>query len=172
LVSAQIQYTTGMGLAGGTLANGWRATLFKDWTVASQVSAGSGLPETPIYPAPVTGTGLTGSIRPEYTGAPLYAAPSGLFLNPAAFTAPPIGQWGNAGRNLITGPGQFSLNASMGRTFRVGDRLNLDLRVDSVNALNHVVFTAWNTTVTNAQFGLPASANSMRSLKTTLRLSF
>jgi hypothetical protein len=172
LVNFQIQYTTGMGLAGGTLANGRRATLLKDWTFASQITAGSGLPETPIYPAPVTGTGLTGSIRPEYTGAPLYAAPSGLFLNPAAFTAPPAGQWGNAGRNSITGPSQFSLNASMGRTFRVNDRLNLDLRVDSQNALNHVVFTAWDTTVTSAQFGLPASANAMRTLKTTLRLRF
>jgi hypothetical protein len=41
-----------------------------------------------------------------------------------------------------------------------------------VNALNHVVFTSWNTTVTNAQFGLPVAADAMRSLQTTLRLRF
>ena len=93
-------------------------------------------------------------------------------LNPAAYSAPLAGQWGNAGRNSITGPMQFSLNASIGRTFRLKDRLNLDLRVDSTNALNHVSYTGWNTTVNSSQFGLAAGANAMRSLQTTLRLRF
>ena len=172
LVSVQMQYTTGMGLTGGTLLSGWRGTLFKDWTFATLITAGSGLPLTPIYLAAVNGTGVTGSIRPQYTGAPLYSAPQGLFLNPAAYTAPLTGQWGNAGRNSITGPAQFSLNASMGRTFRVNDRLNLDLRIDSTNALNNVTFTNWNTTVTSAQFGAATAANVMRSVQTTLRLRF
>jgi hypothetical protein len=127
---------------------------------------------TPIYLTAVTGTGVTGSIRPEYTGAPLYAAPPGFFLNPAAYVAPPAGQWGNAGRDTITGPTQFTLNASLGRVFRLNDRLNLELRADATNALNHVNFAAWNTTVTSAQFGLPTTANAMRSMQTTLRLRF
>ena len=55
------------------------------------------------------------------------------------------------------------------RTFRLSDRFNLDLRVDATNALNHVTFTAWNTTVNSPQFGLPAAANAMRSMQTTLR---
>ena len=114
-----MQYTTGMGLGGETLLRGWKGTLFKEWTFLTQITVGSGLPETPIYLAAVPGTGVTGSIRPDYTGAPLYAAPSGLFLNPAAYTAPLPGQWGNAGRNSIIGPAQFTLNASMGRTFRL-----------------------------------------------------
>jgi hypothetical protein len=60
----------------------------------------------------------------------------------------------------------------LGRTFRVSDRLNLDFRIDSINALNHVNFTAWNTTVDSPQFGLPAAANAMRSIQMTLRLRF
>jgi hypothetical protein len=144
----------------------------KEWTFATQITIGSGFPETPIYLAPVEGTGVTGPIRPEYTGAPLYSAPSGFFLNPAAYTAPITGQWGNAGRNTITGPAQFTLNASMGRTFRLSDRFNLDVRVDSTNALNHVSFTSWNTVVNNAQFGLPAAANPMRALQASLRVRF
>jgi hypothetical protein len=167
-----MQYTTGMGLAGGTLLSGWRGALSKEWTFATQITAGSGLPQSPLYLAPVQGTGVTGTIRPNYTGAPLYAAPPGHFLNPAAYTPPLLGEWGNAGRNSITGPAQFTLNASLGRTFRLGDRFNLDLRVDSINALNRVNFTAWNTTVNSAQFGLPAAANAMRSVQTTLRLRF
>jgi hypothetical protein len=171
-LNLQLQYTTGMGLKGGTLLSGWKGELFKEWTFATVVTAGSGLPETPIYFATVPGTGVTGTIRPEYTGASLYGAPPGFFLNPAAYSAPLPGEWGNAGRDSIRGPAQFSLNASAGRTFRLSDRLNLDLRMDSTNALNHVNFTAWNTIVNNAQFGVPIAANSMRATQMTVRLRF
>ena len=172
LLNLQMQYTTGMGLAGGSLLRGSKGTLLKEWTFLTQITLGSGLPETPIYLAAVPGTGVTGSIRPEATGARLYAAPSGLFLNPAAYTAPSPGQWGNAGRDSIIGPDQFALNVSIGRTFRLKGRFNLDLRLDSTNFLNHVTYTSWNTTFANAQFGLPAAANAMRSMQSSLRLRF
>ena len=172
LLSLQTQYTTGVGLGGGTLVGGWKGALLKDWTFATQITAGSGLPQTPVYLAPTPGTGVSGTIRPDYNGAPLYAGSPGLFLNPAAYSAPLPGHWGNAGRDSITGPSQFILNASVGRTFRLTDRLNLDLRIDSANALNHVSYTAWITTINSAQFGLPVAANAMRTLQTTLRLRF
>ena len=154
------------------MVKGWRGALFKEWTVTSQINAGSGFPLTPVYPLAVRGTGVTGPVRPDYTGADVNAAPAGLHLNPAAYVAPAPGHWGNAGRNSITGPSQFTLNASLSRTFRMTDRINLDLRVDANNALNHVTFPSWNTTVGNAQFGLPTVANPMRSLQTTLRWRF
>ena len=172
LLTGMIQYTPGMGLRGGALANGWRATLLKEWTIGSQLTTGSGLPLTPVYLAAVRGTGVTGSIRPDYTGASLYDAPAGFFLNPAAYTTPGGGRWGNAGRNSITGPSQFVLNASLGRTFRSTDRISIDLRVDAANALNYVTFPSWNTIAGNAQFGLPNVANPMRTVQTALRLRF
>ncbi len=171
-VGFQMQYTTGMGLHGGTLVNGWRGTLLKQWTALTQITAGTGLPLTPVYPFPSGGTGVTGYVRPQVTGAPVYTAPPGLFLNPSAFAAPPPGQWGNAGRNSITGPAQFVLSASLGRTFQMSDRFSLDLRVDATNALNHVTYPSWNTMVTGALFGLPPVANAMRTLQTTLRVRF
>jgi trimeric autotransporter adhesin len=172
LLNTQLQYTTGMGLGGETLLRGWKGALFKEWTFLTQITVGSGLPETPIYLAAVPGTGVTGTIRPHFTGAQLYAAPPGLFLNPAAYTAPSPGQWGDAGRNSIMGPAQFTLNASMGRTFRLNSRFNLDLRVDSANLLNHVTFTSWDAAANSTQFGLPAGANRMRSLQTAVRVRF
>lgn len=172
VVSATLQYTTGMGVAGGTLMGGWRGATFKDWTFVLTPTAGTGMPLTPVYLAAVSGTGITGSIRPDYTGAPLYSATGGRNLNPAAYTAPLAGQWGNAGRNSITGPAQFNVNASMARTFRVTDRWNADLRFDATNVLNHVTYPNWVTTVTSTQFGLPLSANAMRALQLTLRLRF
>jgi trimeric autotransporter adhesin len=172
LLSLQMQYTTGMGLRGGSLVSGWRGAMFKEWTVSTQVTAGTGLPLTPVYLASVKGTGVTGSIRPDYTGAPVHDAPPGLFLNPAAYAAPPSGRWGNAGRNSITGPNQFTMNASMARTFRLTDRYSADLRIDAANALNHPTFPSWVTVISSAQFGLQNPANAMRSVQTTFRLRF
>jgi hypothetical protein len=171
LLSVTMQYTSGMGLRGGSLVSGWRGTLLKEWTTSTQITAGSGLPLTPVYQAVIAGTGVTG-IRPNYTGAPLYDAPSGLFLNPAAYTAPTSGHWGNAGRNTIIGPQQFTMNASLGRTFRLNDRYSADLRIDAANALNHPTFPNWVTVISSAQFGLPNPANPMRSVQTTIRLRF
>jgi hypothetical protein len=171
-VSFQMQYTTGMGLHGGTLVNGWRGALYKQWTAVTTITAGTGLPLTPVYPFNSAGTGFTGYLRPQVTGAPLYAAPAGLFLNPAAFAPPIPGQFGNAGRNSITGPAQFVLGASLARTFQLSDRFSLDLRFDANNALNHVTYPTWNTTVTGGLFGLPPYANAMRTLQTSLRVRF
>jgi hypothetical protein len=172
LLNATAQYTSGQGLGGGTLMSGWRGTLLKEWTVATQITAGSGLPETPIYLAAVPGTGFTGTIRPNATGSNLYAAPAGLHLNPAAYTAPASGQWGTAGRDSISGPGQFTMTASLSRTLRLKDKWNLDLRLDSTNLLNHVTYTSWNSVVNGSTFGLPAAANAMRSIQINARLRY
>jgi hypothetical protein len=172
VVTFQMQYTTGQGIGGGTLLNGWRGTLFKEWTITTNVSAGTGNPLTPSIFSPLRGTGFTGPIRPDFTGAPLYTAAG--YVNPLAFTTPASGQWGNAGRNTITGPDQFAMSASFARTFRFKDRYNLDARIDATNVLNHVTFSAYNTTVNSPQFGLfnPATAGAMRSVQTTIRLRF
>jgi trimeric autotransporter adhesin len=166
------QYTSGEGLRGGDLMNGWGGRLLKEWTVLGQLSAGSGMPETPVYLAAVPGAGYTGTIRPSLTGAPIYTARGQLHLNDAAFAAPAPGTWGTAGRDSITGPNQFSLNSSLARTFRPGGKWYLDARIDATNVFNHAEFTSWNSTVNSAQFGLPVAANAMRSLQTTVRLRF
>ena len=176
LLTTSFQYSTGMGLGGGTLLSGWRGRVYKEWTVGGTIVAGSGLPETPVYLAAANGSGVTGNLRPNRTSEPLYSAASGHFLNAAAYTAPQAGQWGNAGRDSITGPGSLTFNASLSRTFRIIKSYNLDIRVDATNLLNHAVFTSYNTTIdpslSNPVFGLPTSTNSMRSLQTTARVRF
>ncbi len=171
LLNVTVQYTTGMGKGGGTLLSGWRGKVYKEWTVQTQINAGSGLPETPLDAAVVV-AGYSAFVRPNVTGAPLYATVGNRVLNPAAYAAPGAGQWGNARRNSITGPEQFTLNAAMVRTFRLPEKLNLDLQVAATNALNHVTYASWVTNINSTQFGVPAAANVMRSLETSLRLRF
>lgn len=172
MTSAMATYTTGMGLRGGALANGRLATLLRDWTFGTQLTAGSGLPLTPILPRLVPGTGVSGILRPDYTGADVYAASGGIHLNPAAWSIPQSGQWGNAGRNTITGPAQFSMGASLARTFRSSERISYDFRLEAANVLNTVTYPSWNTVIGNAQFGLPNSANPMRSVQAIFRARF
>jgi hypothetical protein len=171
VLSASFEYTTGIGVSGGALLTGLKGSLFKGWTFTGQLVSGSGLPLTPMYLTSVRGTGVTGTIRADLTGASTIA-PDGYYLNPSAYLPPAPGQWGNAGRNSVTGPAQFSLNAGISRTFQWGERLNLDWRVEAINVLNRVTYSAVNTLVGSPQFGLPTSANPMRKLQTSLRLRF
>jgi len=158
LVTAQVEYS-GRGL-------------LRDWTFTSQLNAGSGLPLTPVYLTSLAGTGLTGSLRADYTGAPIDAAPDGYYANPAAFVLPRAGEWGNAARNSITGPPLFSLNAGVTRTFTLGGRWSMDWRLDATNVLNTVTYSGLNTIVSSPQFGLPNRANAMRKLLSSLRVRF
>jgi hypothetical protein len=168
-VTASFQYTTGVGVAGGALVDGWRGTLLKNWTLTGNMTTGSGLPLTPYYLAAIPGTGYTGAIRASLTGAST-EAPDGYYLNSAAYTAPASGEWGNAGRNSARGPAQFLFNAGITRTFPWGSRLNLDYRIDATNVLNTVTYTGVNTLIGNQQFGLPSAANQMRRIQTSLRM--
>ncbi|MGA2274320.1 MAG: TonB-dependent receptor [Bryobacteraceae bacterium] len=167
------QYSTGMGTRGGTLINGWKGVLLKDWTLGPSLTLGSGLPETPIVIGRLaSGTGIAGTTRAEYLGGPLEAALPGYGFDTAVFEAPPDGQWGDAGRNSITGPMQFGLNFSAARVFRFGERRSMDIRFDGTNVLNHVTWASWNTTLGNSQFGLPTGANGMRTIQATVRFRF
>jgi hypothetical protein len=108
------------------------------------------------------------------TGAPIHLVANGLFLNPAAFTTPASG-FGDARRDSITGPNQFSLSASMQRSFRIHDRYNLDFQLNSTNTLNHVSYSSWYNTWTTGPgslFGTPTGAGGMRKVVAQMRLRF
>src|SRR6185503_2801944 len=96
LLNLQAQYTTGQGLEGGTLLGGWRGRALKEWTLMTQFTVGTGMPETPIFPAAVPGTGWIDVLRPDRTGAPLNGGQNGAHLNHSAFSLPASGAWGNA----------------------------------------------------------------------------
>ena len=169
LINVTAEYTTGAGIMGGTLLDGWKGRLFKDWTFTANLNTGSGLPLTPVFFSPVAG--IIGSVRPALTGD-TSAAPGGRYANPAWFTAPAPGQWGDAARNSITGPRTFSLNAAVARTFRLTNRINMDWRIDATNLLNRVTYSRVNTLITSDQFGFPNATNDMRKVRSSVRLRF
>jgi hypothetical protein len=172
-LSVQVQYSTGMGMAGGTLVNGWRGALMKDWTISGNISLRSGTPFTATIGgnrSQVGGTAVGNTVRASATGLPVEVA--GMLFNTAAFTEPSPGEWGNAGRNTIPGPTTFSLDASLGRIFRLGERRSADLQFQAQNLLNRVTITNWGTVLGSSTYGLATGAAGMRKLTINLRFRF
>jgi hypothetical protein len=172
-LSVLFQYSSGMGRSGGTLVNGWRGTLLKDWTVSGNISLRSGNPFTATLAgnrSQVSGTAVANTVRADATGLPVEAA--GILFNTAAFAQPAAGMWGNAGRNTIPGAATFSLNSSVGRIFRLGERRSVDLQWQAQNLLNHVTITNWGTALGSSNFGLATGAASMRRMTLNLRVRF
>ena len=172
-LSLQLQYSSGMGMGGGTLLGGWKGALLKDWTVSGNVNLHSGNPSTATVGgslSQVSGTAVTNTLRAQATGLSI-ESPSMLF-NTAAFSDPVSGTWGNAGRDTIPGPTIFSLDGSLSRVIRLGERRSVDLQLQSQNVLNHVTITSWGTVLGSNTYGLASAAAAMRKVTFSLRFRF
>lgn len=155
-----------------TQASWWK----RNWTLSGSALLESGTPLTARLlgnQSNVAGTGVVGSGRAEATGLPVTDG-SGYF-NLDAFTLPPSGELGDAGRNTIPGPWMWSLNAAFGRYFTIGgegSRKRIELRLETTNTLNHVNITNINTVVGSAQYGLATTAGAMRTADINIRFRF
>jgi hypothetical protein len=122
---------------------GLLSALTRDWSLDGLIVARTGFP----FNALALTTTVSGvSPRPDLVpGQPIWianpAAGGGKSLNPRAFTAPVAGEQGTEGRNDIRGFGLTELDMSIGRRFRLTDRLGLQFRADAFNLLNHPNFS-------------------------------
>jgi trimeric autotransporter adhesin len=148
----------------------------RNWTLSGSALLENGTPFTARVlgnQSNVAGTGVVGSGRAEATGLPVEDG-SGYF-NLDAFTLPPTGELGDAGRNTIPGPWSWSLNSAFGRYFTLGgegSRKRIELRLETTNTLNHVNITNVNTVVGSTQYGLPTTAGAMRTADINIRFRF
>jgi len=152
----------------------WAERALRDWQVSGSVTFASGLPLTATIlgnQADIIGNGEVGSSRAEATGLPI-GAPGYPYFNPLAFTTPPPGMLGDAGRNTIPGPDQWGFNLSLARSINLGERRRLEFRVDTRNFTNSVFYTNYGTVVNALNYGLPTAAAGMRTLTMTMRFRF
>jgi hypothetical protein len=166
----QVNYNTGTGIGAG-VRRGLLGRLVNSWAMNANLNSGTGTPRTPVYLVRSV-AGVNGTVRASLTGLPIDEAPEGFYANPAAFTAPEPGTWGNAPRNSIRGPSQFALNAGVSRNFLTGNRFSLSWGIDATNLFNTVVYSAINTTVGSPQFGLPTNVGGMRRISTRMNVGF
>jgi hypothetical protein len=72
--------------------------------------------------------------------------------NPA-WQIQPAGTYGNAGRNILSGPGLLNFDTGVSRQFRVTERLAVQFRGELFNVLNRANFFLPTTTVSSSSFG-------------------
>jgi hypothetical protein len=143
--------------------NGPFAVVTKDWSIDTVIVARTGFPfNGSVLTGQIAGANPRANLVP---GQPLYvygsdcahvfgpvsqggngvleagqSCPGGEGLNPAAFTAPGIGQQGTEGRNDISGFGLTEIDLSLSRKIALTERMNLQFRTDAFNLFNHPNF--------------------------------
>ena len=95
------------------------------------------------------------------------------FFNPDAFvpvTALPRGMYGNAGRNILSGPAGVNMDGGILKDFALREPLKLQLRGELFNAFNQVNFSDPNTSRSSSSFGRITGAGSGRSIQIAVKL--
>jgi hypothetical protein len=79
--------------------------------------------------------------------------PGGKILNGAAFAAPPTGQQGDFGRNVLRAFGASQADIAFQRQFSLTEKMNLRFRGEFFNIFNHPNFCPPDNNITDALFG-------------------
>ncbi len=142
-MSANFSYQLPIGRGTGHLTGvtGVGDALLSGWQLNGIISAQSGFPFTPLVGFNQTGSGDTRnpdrvSFNPAFSG-PIIVGKQTEWFDPHAFLLPVAGFYGNAGRDILEGPGLLSVDASLFKTFRLVERLNLQFRAEFFNLINH-----------------------------------
>ncbi|WP_031500541.1 TonB-dependent receptor [Bryobacter aggregatus] len=94
------------------------------------------------------------------------------YFDTSRFALPGLGSFGTAGRNLLTGPGLFNIDASAFKSFRFTERLILDYRLEIFNVLNRPNFGNPVGNFSSGTYGQITSAKDPRIMQMGLKLNF
>ena len=160
--------------------SGWVSTVLSGWETYGIVTLQSGRPFTVALLPEIDNSGTGRSIlgfgandRPNVVGNPELSNRSTLqWFNTAAFTFPALGTFGNAGRNILTGPGFQNVNASLVKNTALTERVNLQFRAEAFNLFNHPNFNLPDNFLGSPTFGRITSARDPRHIQFGLKLLF
>jgi hypothetical protein len=176
----------------GQSAPAWEQATLGGWQVTAINTVTSGLPINLTY-APngqyvVSSTSEVYSVRPNLatTAAAVYAprsswiktktALSGTFNSDAVTVPTPSQYFGNAGRNVLSGPAFGQLNLALHKSEQLwSEASKIEFRIEAFNVLNATNFQYPDSAKTDgANFGTYTAANAYpaRQVQLALRLSF
>jgi hypothetical protein len=120
------------GIAGAIAGN---------WQLTTAALARTGFPVNVLLPSSYTAPdGNSGTQRPDLVPGVSLTPPGGRniqhWINPAAFTEP-AGEFGDAPRNLLRGPGTWQVDMGASKRFPIKERLQLEFRGEFYNIFNH-----------------------------------
>ena len=119
--------------------------------------------------------GTNGTIRADVVpgqSISLSNASIGEWFNTAAFTAPPDGEFGDARRNSIEGPGSLMFNMSLNKVFQLKEGEILEFRIQASNVFNTPQYGNIDTNVGSRTFGQVLSIGQMRAIQLSGRFRF
>ncbi|HEU0119898.1 MAG TPA: carboxypeptidase regulatory-like domain-containing protein [Bryobacteraceae bacterium] len=131
----------GSWLAGGWQIQGLFSAMTGSWfspSVSGVVNA-PGNSDRPNLVAPIQILGNTG--------------PGQKYFDISSFATPAQNTLGNAGRNIIQGPGLGNFDAALHRNFAIKERMQLALRLESFNFTNTAHYMNPNGNAQSPQFG-------------------
>jgi hypothetical protein len=156
---------------------GWAGlarTLGANWRVSGIVTLQSGAPFTVNLGVDRANVGPGPAQRPNVSGNPNLSSgrtpdrwfDTSVFSMPAAFT------FGNAGRNIVYGPGLATVDVVFQKNAKISPRLRLELRWEIFNLLNRANFDLPNRIAFTPNFGRIFSAAEARQMQFGGRLVF
>jgi hypothetical protein len=127
----------------------------------------------------ITQSGLTS--RPDYVGGnpvnPNWQHDF-IYLNRSAFALVPLGPGrnpirpGNLGVGAVRGPAFRGVDFAFAKNFSIHERMNLQIRADAFNGLNHTPLSGVTTGSNSVNFGLMTSHAGARQVQLNGRLTF
>lgn len=127
------RYLPGSGRLVDALAGGWH--------LGAIITFRSGFPFSPQMGYDPSNTGSQGLMRPDRIGSGKVPNPSpNLWFNINDFPVPTCNCFGDAGKNILIGPGEKSADISAHKFFSVTEQMRLEFRAEFFNAFNHAVF--------------------------------
>jgi len=164
-----------------------QSRLLHGWELSGIGSMRTGLPLTVTISRNATALpdGNNANQRPNLVPGVSLIPPGGStiaqWINPAAFSIPANGTWGNLGRNTIDGPGLFQFDTALAKTIKITERTNVSLRAEAFNVFNHpqlgkpsVNFSSLATfgRITSISNTSPIGTGTARSLQLAVRFTF
>jgi Carboxypeptidase regulatory-like domain len=117
------------------------STIAGNWELTTTALARTGFPVNVLLPSSYTSpVGASGTQRPDLVPGVSLTSPGGRtlrqWINPAAF-AKPAGEFGDAPRNLLRGPGTWQVDMGAAKTFPIREHMQLEFRGEFYNIFNH-----------------------------------
>lgn len=142
---AVCQASAGCQIGATTVAQGFTATL------GTNPSSSVPLPIGFTVVQNVPGGGASRNVRrPNLTGAPLYLDNDRNFINPAAFSIPVAGEFGDLSRNALRGPNFRQFDLVLSKRFKIREKMNFEFRTEVFNIFNFTNFANPSATLNNA----------------------
>jgi len=114
-----------------------RGALLGGWQLNAMLNLNTGNWFTPLISGPdPTNTNQT-TLRPNVSGPVPTPHTMAEWFNPSVFTTPAAGQWGDAGRGIIEGPGWVLFNLGLEKTVRLEKYGAVEFLASFQNVLNH-----------------------------------